>query len=986
MRFWKYLLCGLMVCLAPLQAASANHVPRVSLQAYLGSTNHSGPSAEAFDSVRGLVYQAFLGSGRVVVVRRDNLSVRSSWALPDWSTEGTLAIALSPAGDRIAVLHTTATSGYIAIYSDAGGIVASTSFVYDGSSLGFVMTPTTAFIARAGLPLLSFNGTLRELDTVPAAALASLTQVDGDLAYFAATSGGNVNLVLLTVATSSVRTTGFYGPVAASYVVRPSNAHLYIASCGGLAQVNIASGALVRSLGTDAIGCLTDVAVSPDDITAIVLPFTSSGETALTYVSIEAGMVGRRVGVPGGHGRLVGSWQNGSVYVTTSNYTTGQQSYTGVLDVASGTLRAIPYSVAFADATYGIAVGNATLQRYDPHNDTWLAGVYGGFVSKTIRTSDGTTFAQIGDAVARIRPGATSPDAFYAGGTDMVLDGATLYSHNGRTVFTSDINGDTSRVLAPLQFPRYRPGMAYDAATKKLILSWWYQPRNALAQAGITLVDTTNGAKQELLSQSAPSIAIAHDPVGHRVYAATGRFGSDGAPANTGELTVFTLGSGASTMLPVQQIALSSPQLGLAFDAARGLLAISDGANIAAINGTGRQIWTTAVNGRALDVRSASWILGGDNSLALIDPATGRIKASARVGYQLTDVGMVNDLVYGFDAVSGALISAQPAASGLVFQIEGTSLPSTSWETTSTSLVVGDQGGIVSVTSPHQGSGGRGTISTFYSRWQRADGPIISGAAQRSWTWGPRPWAVQVEAYAEGVGGYRLVEYRDKARMEVTRSDADTKAPGYVTNGLLVQEMLSGQIQTGDQRFEPAPCPNELARTGCANATAVAGDSVDNANAPTYADMQGFTAAAQQNVGQRTSAFLALDSGPTRSFIIGSRPELATDFTELVEYDTTTQHNIPRVFVNFMNQRGPVIENGKVVQGPVVDALFAFGRPVTEPYWTQARVGGELEDVLIQLFERRVLTYTPTNPAQYQVEMGNVGQHYYHWRYDETRW
>jgi hypothetical protein len=37
--------------------------------------------------------------------------------------------------------------------------------------------------------------------------------------------------------------------------------------------------------------------------------------------------------------------------------------------------------------------------------------------------------------------------------------------------------------------------------------------------------------------------------------------------------------------------------------------------------------------------------------------------------------------------------------------------------------------------------------------------------------------------------------------------------------------------------------------------------------------------------------------------------------------------------------------------------------------------------VLIQLFERRTLTYTPANPSGFQVEMGNVGQHYYSWRY-----
>ena len=35
----------------------------------------------------------------------------------------------------------------------------------------------------------------------------------------------------------------------------------------------------------------------------------------------------------------------------------------------------------------------------------------------------------------------------------------------------------------------------------------------------------------------------------------------------------------------------------------------------------------------------------------------------------------------------------------------------------------------------------------------------------------------------------------------------------------------------------------------------------------------------------------------------------------------------------------------------------------------------------MQIFERRVLTYTAANTPSFQVEMGNVGQHYYQWRY-----
>jgi hypothetical protein len=47
-------------------------------------------------------------------------------------------------------------------------------------------------------------------------------------------------------------------------------------------------------------------------------------------------------------------------------------------------------------------------------------------------------------------------------------------------------------------------------------------------------------------------------------------------------------------------------------------------------------------------------------------------------------------------------------------------------------------------------------------------------------------------------------------------------------------------------------------------------------------------------------------------------------------------------------------------------------------------VGGVARDVLIQCFERRCLTHTPSNPPGWQVEAGNVGLHYYRWRYGTT--
>jgi hypothetical protein len=67
--------------------------------------------------------------------------------------------------------------------------------------------------------------------------------------------------------------------------------------------------------------------------------------------------------------------------------------------------------------------------------------------------------------------------------------------------------------------------------------------------------------------------------------------------------------------------------------------------------------------------------------------------------------------------------------------------------------------------------------------------------------------------------------------------------------------------------------------------------------------------------------------------------------------------------------------------GGLFDPLFVAGYPITEPYWIRIRVGGPERWALMQAFQRRVLTYSPANPPGWQVEMGNVGRHYYAWRY-----
>ena len=61
------------------------------------------------------------------------------------------------------------------------------------------------------------------------------------------------------------------------------------------------------------------------------------------------------------------------------------------------------------------------------------------------------------------------------------------------------------------------------------------------------------------------------------------------------------------------------------------------------------------------------------------------------------------------------------------------------------------------------------------------------------------------EDYAESPGPERLVQYFDKARMEITKPDAVDDLLWYVSNGLLVVELVTGRMQMGDASFVDQP-------------------------------------------------------------------------------------------------------------------------------------------------------------------------------------
>jgi hypothetical protein len=262
-------------------------------------------------------------------------------------------------------------------------------------------------------------------------------------------------------------------------------------------------------------------------------------------------------------------------------------------------------------------------------------------------------------------------------------------------------------------------------------------------------------------------------------------------------------------------------------------------------------------------------------------------------------------------------------------------------------------------------------------RWQRTDLPIAAGQVSRTWLWGPDAFTGGLlEPYRESPDGQRLVQYYDKSRMEISRPGDDSASPWYVTNGLLVVELMTGRLQLGDNAFEqhePAPVN-------------VAGDAGDP-NGVTYAAfaaaLTGLPNDQPRQSGATITAKLAWQGeGEARTLSVSEQPDLGQHGATYTELVPETGKYVASPFWAFMTNSGLVYENGVYLDAPLfLNPYYATGLPVTDPYWTEVLVGGEPKQVLLQCFERRCLTFTPSNAPEWQVESGNVGRHYHEWRY-----
>jgi Tol biopolymer transport system component len=257
----------------------------------------------------------------------------------------------------------------------------------------------------------------------------------------------------------------------------------------------------------------------------------------------------------------------------------------------------------------------------------------------------------------------------------------------------------------------------------------------------------------------------------------------------------------------------------------------------------------------------------------------------------------------------------------------------------------------------------------FERTWARTDKPVADVVVSRTWIWGPQANTPLLnEDYAQSPGGKRVVQYFDKNRMEITQPGAVDDGLWYVTNGLLVVEMVEGYYQTGDTERDESPQPAEVS---------IAGDPGQH---PTYADIFRFDL---RNQPAREVDTL-IDGWFDESGITVLAPD-ALPYEVYAEHYVVVDgidHTIAAPFWDFMNSEGIVYEaSALTVSNVFQNPFYATGYPITEAYWSDLHVGGTTQPVLWQCFERRCLTYSVANDNGWQVEAGNVGQHYYQWRY-----
>jgi hypothetical protein len=260
--------------------------------------------------------------------------------------------------------------------------------------------------------------------------------------------------------------------------------------------------------------------------------------------------------------------------------------------------------------------------------------------------------------------------------------------------------------------------------------------------------------------------------------------------------------------------------------------------------------------------------------------------------------------------------------------------------------------------------------SIFLNDWERLDGPVKSGRVVRGYSYGYQSGPDFLEQYINGPQNMRPVIYWDKARMQL---DPTGKI---LSLGALATELISGQVRLGDREYLTLEAP-DLPILGAAEP--------DNP-APTYSTLASVvTLKTGQNSSEKQTG-LTVTATLNRQGQVGSGTDEGLGIYGITNtyYAEKTGHNIPGVFWEYLNSMGIINERGQFQTDKLFVWSFQFGQPISEPFWIKAKLDGQVQVVLIQVFENQILYYNPpdgTNPEAVKVEGVDIGRHYYTWRY-----
>lgn len=255
-----------------------------------------------------------------------------------------------------------------------------------------------------------------------------------------------------------------------------------------------------------------------------------------------------------------------------------------------------------------------------------------------------------------------------------------------------------------------------------------------------------------------------------------------------------------------------------------------------------------------------------------------------------------------------------------------------------------------------------GVLIAMLPAHEASSQPFASPAFEQVWLqqqnglldlWGQTPLAWRIEPYADAPNGRRLVQYFDRGRMELNATASSTGL--LVTQGRLAWELTTGQVALGSDLVARRPPP----------AIPIDGGPPDP-RVPTYAALSSLTASRaddRSDFPQLVTDWISADG----SLRTASPPASV----RLGRYVSVTGHNLPDVTVALFDRwpRGSA------------SWIELFGYPISEPVWSYYRRGTTAYPSLIQVFERRILVYTPALPAEQRFTLVNTGRHYYRWRY-----